>query len=120
MNALFAKAGNEKISALKKPGLGNPALGGVFKSVYLCQGRTAANNSNQNLNKVHNVLLSLMERPDEPLEDFLREDLYTSPKFRIKPAQAESMLLLRYGDDMQPINRSMIGSPQDLISYKLE
>ncbi len=100
MNALFAKAGNDKISALKKPGLGNPALGGVFKSVYLCQGRTAANNTNQNLNKVHNVLLSLMERPAEPVEDYLREDLYTSPKFKINSAKAESMMLMRYGDDL--------------------
>ena len=31
--------GSGKISALKKPGVGNPAMGSVFKSVYLCQGR---------------------------------------------------------------------------------
>lgn len=34
------------------------------------------------LNKVHNVLLELMERPDEKLEDFFLQDIYTAPMFK--------------------------------------
>lgn len=61
-----------------------------------------------------------MERPEEPVEEYLLEDLYTSPKFRINTAKAESMMLLRYGDDLHPLNRSLIGTSNDFLSYKLE
>ena len=66
------------MSALKRPGVGNPAMGTVFKSIYLCQGRgTSSQNSKQltlkkiffvenpELKEVRNILLNLMERPEE-------------------------------------------------------
>ena len=40
--------------------------------------------ANSKLNKIHNVLYHLYERPEEPEEEFLVENLYTSPKFKKK------------------------------------
>ena len=66
-----------------KKGVGNAAMGMVFKSIYLAAGRTTTKKATRNndLNGVDKILLNLMERP-EPLEDdFFKEDIYTSSKF---------------------------------------
>jgi len=36
---------------------------------------------------VHNILLDLKERPEEPLSDFFKVDLYTSPKLNVNPSK---------------------------------
>lgn len=70
-------------------------MGGTFKSIYLAHGRKNTNTNqfgkkifdwphkeNNELKKVHQILLYLKERPEEKAEAYFKEDIYTSPKFK--------------------------------------
>ena len=71
-------------------------MGTTFKSIYLGQGRADAQKmkqlgklhsfslslENPDLKKIHKVLLQLVERPEENLNEFFLQDIYTSPLFK--------------------------------------
>jgi hypothetical protein len=46
------------------------------------------NKENNELKKVHQILLYLKERPEEKAEAYFKEDIFTSPKFKKDKSKA--------------------------------
>jgi hypothetical protein len=112
---------NKNDPKFRHGGIGNAATGMTFKSIYLGQGRSdsgaQAQLQNPNIDKNHKLLYHLHMRPDEPQDQFFMDNIYTCEKFKLDLIQAHMMRMVRHEDGVK-LNRSLVGSPNDMIQYQ--
>ena len=65
------------------------------------------------------VLEDLRDKPEVQIDDYLKSDYNSSPRFHQEPRKAAELVKVRFidGDIKRPVTRSFVGSAKDYKQY---